>query len=197
MSSPLANLTVEQLNTLLRQKTVLYNDMIKQNKEFQEVKGLFMEIKDIMNRLSQLQDINSRQVSASHQSKDWWMNYPAEFWKLFLYPTSSGKNLFEIFCLFPSRRPLNAHFPIALYYAARKMCMGFSLMHVLVRVYVTGFRWAIIHVFNLPQAQNHQLRFFSAERNQKWILWIPKIRSRVHIIVSMYKFPTFSIWNRN
>ena len=70
MSSPLTNLTVEQLNTLLREKTVLYNDMIKQNKEFQEVKGLFMEIKDIMNRLSQLQEINSRQVSGSHQSKD-------------------------------------------------------------------------------------------------------------------------------
>ena len=69
MSSPLTNLNVEQLNTMLREKTVLYNDMIKQNKEFQEVKGLFMEIKDILNRLSRLQETNSLQITESHQSK--------------------------------------------------------------------------------------------------------------------------------
>ena len=69
MSSPLKNLNAEQLNALLREKSILYNEMIKQNKEFQEVKGLFMEIKDIMKRLSELQETKSLQVTGSPQSK--------------------------------------------------------------------------------------------------------------------------------
>ena len=68
MSSSLMNLNVEQLTALLKEKTDLYNDMINQNKEFQEVKGLFMEIKDIINLLSQLQESETLFTSRLSQS---------------------------------------------------------------------------------------------------------------------------------
>ena len=68
MSSSLMNLNVEQLTALLKEKTDLYNDMFNQNKEFQEVKGLFMEIKDIINLLSQLQESETLFTSRLSQS---------------------------------------------------------------------------------------------------------------------------------
>ena len=68
MSPSLTNLNVEQLTALLKEKTVLYNDMINENKEFQEVKGLFMEIKDIINLLSQLQESETLFTSRLSQS---------------------------------------------------------------------------------------------------------------------------------
>ena len=56
MSSPSMNLQLEQLASILQKKTALYNQMIDDNKEFDDVKGLFLEIKQIVAALSQLQE---------------------------------------------------------------------------------------------------------------------------------------------
>lgn len=70
MSSPLMDLNVEQLTALLKQKTALYNEMISENKEFQEVKGLFMEIKDIINLLTHAQESETVFTSKLPKAKE-------------------------------------------------------------------------------------------------------------------------------
>ena len=56
MYVPLISLKVEQLADLLQQKTALYNQMIDDNKEFEEVKHQFLEIKEIVALLGKLQE---------------------------------------------------------------------------------------------------------------------------------------------
>ena len=56
MSSRILDLKIDQLAGLLQQKTALYNQMIDDNKEFHDVKALFLEIKEIVALLSELQD---------------------------------------------------------------------------------------------------------------------------------------------
>ena len=69
MSSSLINLEVEQLAGLLQQKTALYNQMIDSNKEFEEVKSLFLEIKDIVGHLSHLQGSQKSSILAHLQKE--------------------------------------------------------------------------------------------------------------------------------
>ena len=45
MYTPLSDVKVEELHVLLDKKRHLYNQMIANNKEFDEVKALFIEIK--------------------------------------------------------------------------------------------------------------------------------------------------------
>lgn len=47
MSNPSTHLTTKELSALLTQKTELYNEMINNEKSFEEVKTLFMEIRQI------------------------------------------------------------------------------------------------------------------------------------------------------
>ena len=53
MSFSLNDLTVDELRSLLFQKLKLFNEMIKENKEFDEVKKLFFEIRESEKNLQQ------------------------------------------------------------------------------------------------------------------------------------------------
>ena len=53
MSTPLSDLTVDELQLLLVQKRQVYEQMIKENKEFGQVKKLFEEIRDLEKKLQQ------------------------------------------------------------------------------------------------------------------------------------------------
>lgn len=46
------NWNIEQLTNEMNEKKRLYNKMILENKEFEEVKTVFMEIKSLQNRLT-------------------------------------------------------------------------------------------------------------------------------------------------
>jgi hypothetical protein len=56
MSHSLKDLKIEQLTARLKEKTALYNEMINNNKQFEEVKTLFIEIKEIVKALTQMQE---------------------------------------------------------------------------------------------------------------------------------------------
>ena len=56
MSYPLKDLKIEQLTARLKEKTALYNEMINSDKQFEEVKTLFIEIKEIVKALNQMQE---------------------------------------------------------------------------------------------------------------------------------------------
>ena len=45
MYTPIMDLNVEELNTLIIEKRKVYNEMLTENKEFEEVKAIFIEIK--------------------------------------------------------------------------------------------------------------------------------------------------------
>ena len=74
MSPRLTDLTVDQLAGLLKEKTAFYNQMIDDNKEFHDVKTLFLEIKEIVAALSQLQDsqttANLQNLQPEYQTSD-------------------------------------------------------------------------------------------------------------------------------
>jgi hypothetical protein len=52
MSEPTSKTILEQLTIQLNEKRALYNSMINDNKEFDQVKTLFMEIKSLETMLS-------------------------------------------------------------------------------------------------------------------------------------------------
>jgi hypothetical protein len=56
MSTPFTKLKTEQLITLLDQKRALYNQMMSDNKEFEQVKLLFVEIRALEQSLTQIKD---------------------------------------------------------------------------------------------------------------------------------------------
>jgi hypothetical protein len=56
MSTPSTQSKTEQLVTLLNHKRALYNQMISDNKEFEQVKLLFTEIRALEQSLNQLKD---------------------------------------------------------------------------------------------------------------------------------------------
>ena len=52
--TPSIELKVEQINTLLSEKRDLYNQMISDNQEFEQVKSIFTEIRSLEKSLDQI-----------------------------------------------------------------------------------------------------------------------------------------------
>ena len=72
MSFPSNDLTVEELRLLLFQKSQQCDQMIRKNKEFEDVKKLFYEIRDLEKKLGQ--DHNWLQDSPDTKNKKVWVN---------------------------------------------------------------------------------------------------------------------------